>query len=301
METFFSCMKTRSFVKIVDEFHSFASELNRTADVIVLSETWFSANTCHDIQGYTGFHTYRADKTGGSVSVFIRNCYTSTHMAEFSVWHACYEISVVKVSLSNNCTVIITGVYRPPDKSKIPEFTIKVNEILLSTSQSDHVFIVGDLNINLLDPIAIENDFINNCQSNSLIPLINKPTRNANNNPSILDHIWTNQLCNTFNGIFLLDITDHYPIFTIATINCPQRQIRVKFRDHSGLNLAKLKFEVEQYLNNHVQINYDVVLIQIISIITYSLSIANVAQSRKKKYLLQDFASRGSLMLLWFP
>ena len=165
-----------------------------------------------------------------------------------------YEISVVKVSFSNNCTVIIICVYRPPDKSKISEFTINLNEILSSTSQSDHVFIVGNLNINLLDPIAIENDFIN-CHSNSLIPLVNKPTRNANNNPSILDHIWTNQLYDTFNGIFLLDVTDHYPIFTIAPINCPQKRIRVTFRDHSGQNLVKLKFEVEQYLNNHVQIN----------------------------------------------
>ena len=91
-------------------------------------------------------------------------------MAKFSVCHANYEISVVKVSLSNNCTVIIMGVYRPPDKSKISEFRIKLNEILSSTSQSDHVFIVGDLNVNLLDPIAIENDYINNCHSNSLIP-----------------------------------------------------------------------------------------------------------------------------------
>ena len=123
----------RSFGKIFDEFNSFAFELNRAADVIVLSETWFSANTCHGVQGYTGFHTYRADKTGGGVSVFIRNCYTSTHMANFSVCHAYYEISLVKVSLSNNCTVIIVGVYRPPDKSKIPEFTIKLNEILSST------------------------------------------------------------------------------------------------------------------------------------------------------------------------
>ena len=155
----------------------------------MLSETWFSANTCHDVQGYTSFHTYRADKTGGGVSVFVSNCYTSTHMANFSVCHAYYELSVVKLSFSNNCTVIIIGVYRPPDKSKIPEFTIKLNEILLSTSQSDHVFIVGDLNINLLDPIAIENYFINNCHSNSLIPLINKATRNANNNSSIPDHI----------------------------------------------------------------------------------------------------------------
>ena len=172
--------------------------------LLLFSETWFSANTCHGVQGYTGFHTYSADKTGCGVSVFIRNCYTSTHLAKFSVCHACYEISVVKVSLSNNCTVIIIGVYRPPDKSKIPEFRIKLNEILSSTSQSDQVFIVGNININFLDPIAIENDFINNCHSNSLIPLISKPTRNANNNPSILDHIWTNQLYDTFNGIFFI-------------------------------------------------------------------------------------------------
>ena len=38
------------------------------------------------------------------------------------------------------------------------------------------MYFVGDLNINLLDPTAIEHDFINNCHSNSLITLINKPT-----------------------------------------------------------------------------------------------------------------------------
>ena len=41
-------------------------------------------------------------------------------------------------------------------------------------------------------------------------------------------------------------------------------------------------------------------LIQIISVTTYSLSIAIVVLSRKKKYHLQDFVSRGSLTLLWF-
>ena len=109
------------------------------------------------------------------------------------------SVAVIQLSGHYSVTVIIIGVCRPPDKSKIPEFTITLNEIFSSTSQSDHVFIVGDLNINLLDPTATENDFINNCYSNSLIPLINKPTRNANNNPSILDHIWSNQLYYTFN------------------------------------------------------------------------------------------------------
>ena len=42
------------------------------------------------------------------------------------------------------------------------------------------------------------------------------------------------------------------------------------------------------------------VLMQIISVTTYSLSIAIVVLSKKKKYILQDFASRGFLTLLWY-
>ena len=47
-------------------------------------------------------------------------------------------------------------------------------------------------------------------------------------------------------------------IFTILPLKCPQKRYRVKFRDYSGQNLARLKLEVEHYLNNHVQINQDV-------------------------------------------
>ena len=123
----------------------------------------------------------------------------------------------------------------------------------LSTSQSIYVFFVCDLYINLQDNIDIDNYFINNCHSNSLIPLINKPTGNANRNRSILDNMWTNQLYDAFNGIFLLDITDHYPIFTIAPINCHQKQILVKFRDDSGQNLAKLNIVLD--INQDVSSN----------------------------------------------
>ena len=57
---------------------------------------------------------------------------------------------------------------------------------------------------------------------------------------------------------FLVDVTDHYQIFTIVPLNCPQKRTRAIFRDHSGQNLAKLKIEIEHYLNNRAQINQDV-------------------------------------------
>ena len=51
----------------------------------------------------------------------------------------------------------------------------------------------------------------------------------------------------------------HNPIFTIIPINCPQKRIRVKFRDHSRQNIARLELEVERYyVGSHVEINQDV-------------------------------------------
>ena len=87
----------------------------------MLSETWFSANIWHDVHGYTGFQTYCVNKTGGGVSLLISNFYALPNMAIFSLCHAYYEISEVKISLLNNCAVIIICVDRPPDKSKIFE------------------------------------------------------------------------------------------------------------------------------------------------------------------------------------
>ena len=107
---------------------------------------------------------------------------------------------------SNKCTVIIIGAYRPPDQQKIPEFTSNRNEFFSSISQSDHVFIVGNFNINFLDPFAIEIILL----SNQIILSIIKST------VRYIQH-----------GIFLLDITDHYTIFAIVPIkiNCPQNRI----------------------------------------------------------------------------
>ena len=49
------------------------------------------------------------------VSMFIRNCYTSTHKVVTSY----YEIGVAKISLSNTFAASIIGIYSPPYYSKL--------------------------------------------------------------------------------------------------------------------------------------------------------------------------------------
>ena len=104
-------------------------------------------------------------------------------------------------------------------------------------------------------------------------------------------------------AFFLLDNTDHYPIFRIAPINCPQKRIRVKFTDHSGQNLAKVKIEVEtveHYLNNRVERNQDVSAITNNFCDYLFVIYCKCCPIKEKVISFTRLSSPGVLMLLWF-
>ena len=51
-----------------------------------------------------------------------------------------------------------------------------------------------------------------------------------------------------------MSTTQYLPLYQLF----PQKRIRVKFRDLSGQNTARLKLEVEHNVNNNAQIKQDV-------------------------------------------
>ena len=61
-------------------------------------------------------------------------------------------------------------------------------------------------------------NFVNFAFQNSLIPLINKPTRVTRTNATAIDHILTNAFLNKQieTGIIKTEISDHFPIFLIT-------------------------------------------------------------------------------------
>ena len=78
------------------------------------------------------------------------------------------------------------------------------------------------------------------------------------------------------------------------------KRIRVKFRDHSGQNLVKLKFEVEHSLNNHVEINQDVSANTNHFCNNLFVIYSQCCRIKEKEIYFKDFAFHGSLMLLLF-
>ena len=55
--------------------------------------------------------------------------------------------------------------------------------------------------------------------SNTLYPLISKPTRITSSSATLIDNIFTNNLeYNMVSGIFYADLSDHLPVFQITIL-----------------------------------------------------------------------------------
>lgn len=82
---------------------------------------------------------------------------------------------------------------------------------------------MGDWNIILLEHSSHKptEQFINTLQSLNYFPLISRPTRfsepGQRGRPSLLDNIFTNCLPKVVTGILKAKISDHLPVFAIAT------------------------------------------------------------------------------------
>ena len=80
-------------------------------------------------------------------------------------------------------------------------------------------YIMGDYNINLLNHDSHPNTtFLDTLYCKSFVPLITKPTRSIGSSHTLIDNIITNnieELQYSMQGIFLTDISDHYPIFSM--------------------------------------------------------------------------------------
>ena len=132
--------------------------------------------------------------------------------------------------------------------------------------RGNECIVAGDLNINLLEyenACVTSKNFINDMFSYSFVLFITKPTRfpcgNQNGNPTLLDHIWYSRCGPMESGIILLDCTDHLPTFLVINNFLHQTPdlIRVTFRDHSQVNMAKFEEKCQYFVDNFVYVDVD--------------------------------------------
>lgn len=196
----------RSYYKNGDELIATLSQLDNAVDILALSETWFSEDYHTGVNGYSSFHSYRTNKRGGGISLFVKNCYNASIIPEFTYVSDIIELCTVKVDIKEYELYVI-GVYRPPNKSNVDLVTEKIKDVLDGFDRNKNIVLIGDFNIDLLYGTESETEFFNMCLLSSFFPLINKGTRLNNNSSTCIDNIFYNQTVDYHSGIIPACVT----------------------------------------------------------------------------------------------
>ena len=244
----------RSYRANYDTFESMFYNSGSFPDVLVLTETWFTAVNTENIAGYNSYHTTRSNRRSVGVSVYVNSILSSKVISQFSYADEIIEISVVEINLGS-ASCFILGVYRP-HSGNVPNFISSLQRILEGLRLNGSMcLIMGDFNIDLLKENNDSENFSNFMFSYNFLPTINKPTRypagNMSSTPSLIDNIWTNSLSNCNSGIILNDITDHCPIFVQllneTSVSKKSEKIKISFRPHDEHSKNIFQTNVENY------------------------------------------------------
>jgi hypothetical protein len=189
-----------------------ASELQPAC--IVLTETHCNDGSPHyNIPGYMCFGTTNKVNKNGGVLVFVHEMYNDIRTREvFSINHTnCLELLIdVKGQLKYQ----ILGIYRTHE-SNIDDFIDQLHDTLITTSSYTHSIIAGDFNINISQNYSSSNKdkYINMMTGLNYKSCISSYTREVfNQQPSCLDHIWSNirDVDNIIAILWKTCITDHF-------------------------------------------------------------------------------------------
>ena len=242
----FNC---RSLNRNFEEIKSYLNELNHTFDIIAMSETWVQSinNFYFYLEGYDVVHRDRQNKRGGGVAIYIKNGIELRLINEMSlVIDNLLECITIEVCFKNQKNTVISCVYRTPN-SDLDIFNEKINDILSKARGNKDIYICGDFNIDLLKHESNNgtNNFLNILYSSGLYPLIVKPTRITTHSYTLIDNIFTNNLCNeNESGILINDISDHLPIFSMIRNKSVNTTKDTKFkivRNNSETNIIAFK------------------------------------------------------------
>ena len=248
----------RSYNKNSDDLLVFLDSLNSKFSLIVLTETWFdNVDDWKGLNGYNAYHSIRSGRRGGGVTILVQSKLKSIFLSDFTFNLDEVEVCSIEVRFENIITRIV-GIYRPPNQSVDSFNSTIIDRILNSGLFRCRTFLVGDFNIDIGNMnLPCVSDFVSIMRQNHFIPKISLPTRITESSHTIIDHVWVNELVYSLNGVFPVDISDHYPVIIIF----PKLKHKIKasypvsFRIHSDENYEKFEDSILELCNNFNEYN----------------------------------------------
>lgn len=263
---FFMHINARSLSKNIDSIITELSLLSNKPSIIAVSETWASTDSDNFIiPGYCGIQKARKNKTGGGVAIFLENKIGLNYKLRPDL--IIDEISdslFIQITNDKMKNIIIGVIYKPPDED-VQKFNENLEKCLkIITKERRPCFLMGDFNINLLKQNihSPTKHFIDTLLTHGFFPLINKPTRITTDSITLIDNILTNvHDIQAKSGIWIVDISDHLPVFTILPIKTKSKEIKKYINKRTftqeGLDIFKQDLQNHEWsdLNNIEDVN----------------------------------------------
>lgn len=249
-------MNIRSLSKNLDDFLGYLESENFYPDFLILTETF--AGTAYNqtnLPGYTCFSSINPRNRNDGVVVYAKNI---------------FQCSVTQVKLNGSSGIQINFqqdaekfsllcVYRSParDLNNVRAFCNDLDNLLRSQNADLHCFLLGDLNLDLLNKqsdTGLEN-YLSVLHSNGYENLINSPTRIAGNSMTCLDHINVkSKIMKMYPAVIRTDITDHFATLLMVPISYKSTHVPAS-KESVSINQTTLGLRIEK-------INWDLVAIE---------------------------------------
>ncbi|KAI5728791.1 hypothetical protein M8J77_021191 [Diaphorina citri] len=163
---------------------------NADLHAILISESWLKpsiSDSLVNISGYTLVRHDRLVRRGGGVAMHIRNDLTHKVLvrstAASSQDDKIIEFMAVELVV-RSIKILLTVVYKPPKANQLDELYDLIVSVI---PQYEHIILMGDFNINLLDGnSSVATRFAETMTSYNLTVLPSAPTHHSPNHPSSL-------------------------------------------------------------------------------------------------------------------
>ena len=296
------------------KLYQLMSSLNSAFEIIILSEIW-SVNIDHYANlfpNYSFYYTIPVESIVGGVGAFVHNSLSTTvHKIDSNMQRSKFmEVLLLEIS-KNGYHSILGCFYRHPSfkLSNFLSYLENINQNFFSKFMSNHCFLIGDFNANLLkyDTEKEVAEYLDSILGFNFIPLSTIPTRITETSYTLIDHVFYRTSTDNRNvsidkaisGCLITDMTDHLANFIMIPINqtCDVKDDRLPVRIFSDANKVKFRNEITaQNWNNLVYDHDDVNVAYANFIEAFSLSydrcfpLVKVSRKRKKdkKWITSD-------------
>ena len=227
------------------------------ASIAFLTETWMEADK-NDVTaviksyGYKLLHDRRRDRekeTGGGVGVLVKSTMTYKHLK--CKFFSSFEVSMVRVKLTNCTKLILVSIYRLQfiaSGTFVKEFTELLE--LLST-MPEKVIISGDINFHLETDDSIVGSLQSIWDSFNLVQHVNLPTQIKGHT---LDMVLTDESELRVSNLLVenVHLSDHFMISFEVDVEVEKQETKsITYRNLKGVDTTKFSEELLTKLQDH--------------------------------------------------